>query len=100
MRTSYLRTSGSTIRGCRGGIGAELESGSIAEYALEIGSTCNAALSMLALCVHIDEVLEFLASSESSLASLILQSIKEKEKDLGKRLILQRDTSDEIDLDL
>jgi hypothetical protein len=62
--------------GCRGGVGSGYDSES---YALEIGQNCNAELPMLALCVHIDEILEFLNKSESPLAYLILRSMKDTE---------------------
>ena len=87
MRGCYIRTGNSEQSGCRGGVGAEYYDGSGgAEYGLEIGQNCNAELPMVALCSHIDEILEFLNKSESSLAYLILKSIKDTEKDLERQL--------------
>ena len=87
MRGCYIRTGNPEQSGCRGGVGAEYYDGSSgAEYGLEIGQNCNAELPMVALCSHIDEILEFLNKSESSLAYLILKSIKDTEKDLERQL--------------
>jgi hypothetical protein len=85
MRGCYIRTRDSEKSGCRGGVGSGYDSDS-EEYALEIGQNCNAELPMLALCSHIDEILEFLNNSESSLAYLILKSMKDTEKDLERQL--------------
>ena len=87
MRGCYIRTRNSEQSGCRGGVGAEYYGdSSSAEYGLEIGQNCNAELPMMALCNHIDEILEFLNKSESSLAYLILKSMKDTEKDLERQL--------------
>lgn len=83
MRGCYIRTMDSEKSGCRGGVGSGDGS---EEYALEIGQNCNAAVPMVALCSHIDEILEFLNKSESSLAYLILKSMKDTEKDLERQL--------------
>jgi hypothetical protein len=83
MRGCYIRTRDSEKSGCRGGVGSGRDD---QEYALEIGQNCNAELPMVALCSHIDEILEFLNKSESSLAYLILRSIKSTEKDLERQL--------------
>ena len=83
MRGCYIRTIDSDQSGCRGGVGGGHDS---EEYVLEIGQNCNAELPMLALCSHIDEILEFLNKSESSLAYLILKSIKDTENDLERQL--------------
>jgi hypothetical protein len=85
MRGCYIRTGDSEQSGCRGGVGSGRDS---EEYALEIGQNCNAELPMVALCSHIDEILEFLnkSKSESSLAYLILKSMKDTEKDLERQL--------------
>ena len=85
MRGCYIRAGNCDQSGCRGGVGA----GAVydgEEYALEIGQNCNAELPMVALCSHIDEILEFLNKSESSLAYLILKSMKDTEKDLEFQL--------------
>ena len=76
MRGCYIRRGDSDQSGCRGGVGSGYDGSGSAEYDLEIGQNCNAELSMLALCSHIDEILEFLNKSESSLAYLILKSMK------------------------
>jgi len=85
MRGCYIRTGDPERSGCRGGVGSGCYAGGT-EYALEIGQNCNAELPMMALCSHIDEILEFLNKSESSLAYLILKSMKDTEKDLEKQL--------------
>jgi hypothetical protein len=85
VRGCYIRTRDSEQSGCRGGIGSGYD-GVGQEYALEIGQNCNAELPMVALCSHIDEIMEFLNKSESSLAYLILKSMKDTEKDLEKQL--------------
>jgi hypothetical protein len=87
MRGCYIRTGDSEQSGCRGGVGSGYDGGSD-EYALEIGQNCNAELPMVALCSHIDEILEFLnkSKSESPLAYLILKSMKDTEKDLERQL--------------
>ena len=86
MRGCYIRTGNSEQSGCRGGVGADYDGSGGAEYGLEIGQNCNAELPMVALCSHIDEILEFLNKSESSLAYLILKSMKDTEKDLERQL--------------
>lgn len=44
----------------------------ITENEIEIGNDCNASIEMLALCALIDEIVEYLKLSDSSLAKLIL----------------------------
>jgi len=83
MRGCYIQTRDSKTSACRGGVGSGCDDQG---YALEIGQSCNAELPMMALCSHIDEILEFLNKSESSLAYLILKSMKDTEKDLERQL--------------
>ena len=94
MRGCYIRTSDTDrSSGCRGGVGADHDCGGSAEYALEIGNSCNADLTMMALCNHVDEVLEFLNKAESPLAHLVLRSIKQTEKELENQLTESRKES-------
>jgi len=53
-----------------------------AKYVLEVGTDCNVDLNMVALCIHIDEVSEFLLNSDSHIARLILKSMKNTKKDI------------------
>ena len=91
MRGCYIRVSDTDrSSGCRGGVGSDRD-GDSAEYALEIGNNCNADLTMMALCNHVDEVLEFLNTAESPLAYLVLKSIKQTKKELEIQLEKSRE---------
>lgn len=67
MRGAYL-VCGNDIGGSRGGVG----SGDSNDYELEVGQNQNASPRMLALCVMIDEIHEFLRLNKSPLANMIL----------------------------
>ena len=83
MRGYYLRKSDSSQRGgSRGGVGSDNEYG---DYDLEIGNSQNADHEMVALCVMIDEVREFLKLSSSPLAGLILHKWEEVTKNLKEQ---------------
>ena len=88
MRHCYLRVRDSEQGGCRGGVwaGSDGDYDLGHEYALEIGQDCNADLPMLALCSHVDEIMEFMSKSESPLANLILKSMRNTEKQLEEQL--------------
>jgi len=72
MRRAYLRPVGNDL-GCRGGVGSSRDSCSD-DFALEIGSQCHADPEMIALSTLIDEVREYLESSSSPIAALILSA--------------------------
>ncbi len=83
MRGYYLKKSDSNQRGgSRGGVGADNEFG---DYDLEIGNSQNADHEMVALCVMIDEVREFLKVTPSPLAKLILHKWEDVTADLRKQ---------------
>lgn len=67
MRGAYL-VCGNGVGGSRGGVG----SGHGDDYELEVGQSQNASPRMLALCVLVDEVEEFLRLSKSPLSAMIL----------------------------
>jgi len=81
MRHSYLSNSDNVYGGSRGGV-----SGDGDNYELEIGERQNASTEMISLCVYIDEVMEFLECSNSSIGSMILRGIKAEQKRLEKCL--------------
>lgn len=85
MRSAYLRPVGTNPKGSRGGIGTDTDDGN---YELEIGSSQYASPDMVALCVHIDEIFEYLIakSDESPIARLLLHSLEETRKRLEKGL--------------
>lgn len=61
MRHCYLRPSSGNHNGCRGGVLSKDSMGT--DYELEIGNDKRASAEMLSLCVHIDEILEYLKNS-------------------------------------
>lgn len=73
MRGYYLNRSANVDRGCRGGVGSKSDG----DYELEIGHAKNCSPEMMAICVHYDEIIEYLElNNESSIAIMILRSIK------------------------
>ena len=84
MRHAYL-TNSDGIGGSRGGgrnstcytIGGDGE-----DYELEIGQNQYASAEMLALCVYIDEVMEFLESCKSPIGYMVYRGIKAEQKRL------------------
>jgi len=83
MRYAYLKTSDSRNGGSRGGVTSGYCGN---EYELEIGQNQNASPELLALCVHADEIIEFLEKCESPIGGMILSGIKKETKDLTDRL--------------
>jgi len=84
MRGAYLKpTDPNSNAGCRGGVGS-----SEGDYELEIGQGKHASPEMIALCVHIDEILEYLDSkcSSSPMARMILVSIEKETKKLQESI--------------
>ena len=82
MRHAYLlpNSQGSDgIGGSRGGVSG---GGENPDYELEIGQNQPASAKMLALCVYIDEVMEFLESCKSPIGYMIYRGIKAEQKRL------------------
>ena len=80
MRHAYLlpNSQGSDgIGGSRGGVSGDGE-----DYELEIGQNQYASAEMVALCVYIDEVMEFLESCKSPIGYMIYRGIKAEQKRL------------------
>lgn len=73
MRGYYLYPSDDSRRGLgsRGGVGSK-----DCDYDLEIGQLQTCSFDMMALCVHIDEILEFLNLSDSPISKMILESYR------------------------
>jgi hypothetical protein len=69
MRNAYLMKSDPDIDICRGGVGYP----DCDEYELEIGHNKNCSAKMLALCVMMDEIEEFLLTNESKIGKMILR---------------------------
>ncbi len=76
MRHAYL-TNSDGIGGSRGGVSGDGE-----DYELEIGQNQYASAEMVALCVYIDEVMEFLGSCKSPIGYMIYRGIKAEQKRL------------------
>lgn len=84
MRYAYLMNSdGERIGGSRGGVTSGHDYG---EYELEIGQNQNASPELLALCVHADEIMEFLEKCESPIGRMILNGITRETKELEQKL--------------
>lgn len=84
MRYAYLMNSdGERIGGSRGGVTSGRDYG---EYELEIGQNQNASPELLALCVHADEIMEFLDNCDSPIGIMILNGIKKETKELDQKL--------------
>jgi hypothetical protein len=81
MRSYYLKPTHDKP-GCRGGV--KTKDG--VEYELEVGSDKYCSAEMLALCAHIDEILEFLQMSQSTIAKLILHSYYDIVSDIQTKL--------------
>ena len=82
MRHAYLlpNSQGSDgIGGSRGGVSG---GGENPDYELEIGQNQYASAEMVALCVYIDEVMEFLESCKSPIGYMIYRGIKAEQKRL------------------
>lgn len=80
MRGAYLKPCGSDRHsGSRGGVGSG-DNGT--DYELEIGQSQNASCDMLAHCVLIDEIHEFLRKTDTPLARMILQQHRQVVKGL------------------
>lgn len=83
MRHAYLNKRDDMIDGgSRGGVGGCSPSYAGEDYELEIGQDQYASAEMLALCVYIDEVMEFLESCKSPIGYMIYQGIKAEKKRL------------------
>ena len=84
MRYAYLMNSdGERIGGSRGGVTSGHD---YSEYELEIGQNQNASPELLALCVHSDEIMEFLEKCDSPIGGMILSGIKKQIKELNEGL--------------
>ncbi len=59
---------------CRGGIREKKGE----NYELEIGHNCYASPEIVALCIFIDEITEFLSKTDSAVGQLIYKSYKGK----------------------
>lgn len=81
MRSAYLKKPDDEIGGCRGGVGSKFD-----DYALEIGQCCHADPEMVALCTLIDEMKEFLQTSDSAIGSMILRQWQQETKRLTSTL--------------
>ena len=84
MRYAYLKISDSRSEESRGGVTSGYSGGN--EYELEIGQNQNASPELLALCVHADEIMEFLEKCESPIGHMILDGIKKQIKELNQKL--------------
>ena len=87
MRHAYLQRSGclgSDNGGSRGGVTSGYSGGN--EYELEIGQNQNASPELLALCVHADEIMEFLEKCDSPIGGMILNGIIKETKELEQKL--------------
>ena len=84
MRYAYLKRHTPNEGGSRGGVTSGYSGGN--EYELEIGQNQNASPELLALCVHADEIMEFLEKCDSPIGGMILSGIKKETKDLTDRL--------------
>ena len=89
MRDAYIRTKGlAPGETQRGGVGWSHDSNPDSldqlkgEYELEIGEDSNCSISMLALCVHYDEILQYIEQQDDPLGKLLLQSLRQKEYEL------------------
>lgn len=83
MRYAYLMKGDGTNYGSRGGVTSGY---SDSEYELEIGQNQNASPELLALCVHADEIMEFLENCNSPIGRMILNGIKKETKELDQKL--------------
>ena len=84
MRYAYLmKSDGERTGGSRGGVTSGHDHG---EYELEIGQNQNASPELLALCVHADEIMEFLENCNSPIGRMILNGIKKETKELVEKL--------------
>lgn len=84
MRYAYLmKSDGEHVSGSRGGVTSGHSDG---EYELEIGQNQNASPELLALCVHADEIMEFLENCNSPIGRMILNEIKKETKELDQKL--------------
>ena len=78
MRHAYLKNNDSSnAGGSRGGVSCI-----DGDWELEIGENQYVSVEMLALCVYIDEVTEFLESCTSPIAHMIYRGIKAEQKRL------------------
>lgn len=83
MRSYYLKPTDIGNGGCRGGVGSNRPDG---DYELEIGNDLNASSEMVALCVLHDEIIEFLAKSDSPMGQLIHLTYKQKVEEIENGL--------------
>ena len=84
MRYAYLmKSDGERTGGSRGGVTSGHSDG---EFELEIGQYQNASPELLALCVHADEIMEFLENCNSPIGRMILNGIKKETKELVEKL--------------
>jgi hypothetical protein len=82
MRFAYLKAR-TSIGGSRGGVSSNRRcNGDGDDYELEIGQEQNASPELLALCVHADEIMEFLEKCDSPIGGMILGGIKKQIKEL------------------
>lgn len=84
MRYAYLKRHTPNEGGSRGGVTSGYSGGN--EYELEIGQNQNASPELLALCVHSDEIMEFLEKCDSPIGGMILSGIKKQIKELKEGL--------------
>jgi len=82
MRHAYLVSRTHDGGGCRGGVGSDY----CEDYALEIGNDYCADTTMISLCVHVDEIMEYLELSKSPMAKMLLHSIHQETKRLDTSL--------------
>lgn len=84
MRYAYLKRHTPNEGGSRGGVTSGYSGGN--EYELEIGQNQNASPELLSLCVHADEIMEFLEKCDSPIGGMILSGIKKQIKELKEGL--------------
>lgn len=84
MRYAYLKRHTPNEGGSRGGVTSGYSGGN--EYELEIGQNQNASPELLSLCVHADEIMEFLEKCDSPIGGMILSGVKKQIKELKEGL--------------
>lgn len=85
MRGAYLKSSDNCREGgCRGGIGSRYD-----DYELEIGNGKNASVEMVALCVHIDEIMSLLEllKTKEPLVYMVLDSMNREKTRLHNEMM-------------